>query len=64
MTSSSPIGPPPLTGLKVLEFAGLAPGPSILSLPLPIPTTTTRITSSRNSHHPTPAMPSNVKPPD
>ncbi|CCE27628.1 probable alpha-methylacyl-coa racemase [Claviceps purpurea 20.1] len=27
MTSSSPIGPPPLTGLKVLEFAGLAPGP-------------------------------------
>ncbi|KAG6026781.1 hypothetical protein E4U19_002418 [Claviceps sp. Clav32 group G5] len=27
MTSSSPIGPPPLTGLKVIEFAGLAPGP-------------------------------------
>ncbi|KAG5965130.1 hypothetical protein E4U56_001913 [Claviceps arundinis] len=27
MASSSPIGPPPLTGLKVIEFAGLAPGP-------------------------------------
>ncbi|KAG6004164.1 hypothetical protein E4U21_001343 [Claviceps maximensis] len=24
---SSPVGPPPLTGIKVLEFAGLAPGP-------------------------------------
>ncbi|KAG5979044.1 hypothetical protein E4U55_005632 [Claviceps digitariae] len=27
MPSSSPIGPPPLTGIKVLEFAGLAPSP-------------------------------------